>query len=298
MLNGRLEPLPHEHTACESGEGVEIERGGRGAAGGCDVGAEVGRHAAARSTPRAGNDIRFRVVVQILDGDADAAPVGLSPAKKLPSGTSVPLPFWTSDLPSRMKTRGPPPGPPPTTRSAKPSPSTSPAATKMPLRSACSKAKKSPKSFGPPFDCELRAVEDGDARPAAEAGRDDEVAVAVAVHVADGWSGAAAEVRVVDAEEVGDLGEAVAVEDADARAAALVGRDDEVGLAVAVDVAGRDVDATGEGRLEGIDRKEHGVRNTVEDFDVRRPAGAGADDQVGDAIAVEIGGGGADAAGK
>ena len=66
------------------------------------------------------------------------------------------------------------------------------------------------------------AVERGDARPAAEPRRDDEVGEAVAVEVADRGAGTAAEVRVVDAEEVGDLGEVAAAEDADARPAPLV----------------------------------------------------------------------------
>ena len=74
------------------------------------------------------------------------------------------------------------------------------------------------------------------------------------------------------------------------------GGDDQVGQAVAVDVPGRDVDPAGECGLERVDRKQLGLRDAVEDADARRPAGAGADDQVGDAVAVEVGRGGADAA--
>src|SRR6185436_760897 len=81
--------------------------------------------------------------------------------------------------------------------------------------------------LGAAVRAERHAAEGGHSGSAAEAGGDDEVAATVAVDIADGGTGSAAEVRVVDAVEVGDLGEARAGEESDARAAALVGGDGE-----------------------------------------------------------------------
>ena len=145
---------------------------------------------------------------------------------------------------------------------------------------------------------ERGAVEHGDAGAAVEAGRDDEVADAVAGEVADGRAGTAAEVRVVDAEEVRDLGEVPAAEHPHPGAAAIAWGDDQVGHAVAGQVAGRDEHAAGEVRLERGECEQDRAGDAVVNDDAAGGAGAGADDQVGDAVAGYVGGRRADAAGE
>ena len=67
----------------------------------------------------------------------------------------------------------------------------------------------------------------------------------------------------------------VAAEDADLRSQlALPG--DDVGLAVAIHIGGRDKDSFGEATAEGEERAELGPRNSVEDADMRRGPGPGA----------------------
>ena len=85
--------------------------------------------------------------------------------------------------------------------------------------------------------------------PAAEAGADDEVGRAVAVEVRRGDAGAAAEVRCRRCRRSRRLRVTRPLANlkiADAAAAALVGADDDVVLAVAVDVGGREEEAAGE----------------------------------------------------
>ena len=73
------------------------------------------------------------------------------------------------------------------------------------------------------------------------------------------------------------------------RPAALVRRDDEVGEAVAVEVAGRDEHAAGEARLERLARRRTSARVVaVEDPRPASRPGPGADDHVADAVAVEV----------
>src|SRR5207244_873910 len=127
------------------------------------------------------------------------------------------------------------------------------------------------------------AVEEGDARSTAAAGGDDDIEPAVAGHVAQSGAGAAAEVHVLDAEEVGHGGGGEAVEDADARAAALIGRDDDLGPAVAGHVAGSDEDAAAEGRLEGEEVAEEQAGLAVVDLHARPGVAAGGGDDVIDA---------------
>ena len=68
----------------------------------------------------------------------------------------------------------------------------------------------------------------------------------------------AARERGVVGEEAADLGEGGAVPDADVRAAARAGPGDDVGQAIAVDVAGRDVHAAGERRVVGKEAADLG----------------------------------------
>src|SRR5207245_523452 len=81
-------------------------------------------------------------------------------------------------------------------------------------------------------------------RSAAASGAADHVGEAVAVHVAGRDADAAGEVQVVG-EEVVEDGTVLATEDGDVGPAAGVGADDDVGVAVAVDVAGGHVGAAG-----------------------------------------------------
>ena len=64
--------------------------------------------------------------------------------------------------------------------------------------------------------------------------------------------------------------------------------DDHVGLAVAVQVAGRDGDAALERRAERVQRLEQAVRLRVVDLHLRRAARARADDQVGSPVTVDV----------
>src|SRR5262249_57904951 len=83
-----------------------------------------------------------------------------------------------------------------------------------------------------------------------------EVRPAAPVEVAHRRPRPAPEGGVGDAEEVPDQPERLAVVDEHAGPAALVGGDDQVGGAVAGQVAGGDVHAPGEGRLERLDGEE------------------------------------------
>ena len=94
------------------------------------------------------------------------------------------------------------------------------------------------------------------------------------------------------------LGLGRSVEDDDLRAATGAGTDDDVGLAVAVHVAGRQEQATGEGRREGIEGGQQAEALAVEDGDLGAAAGSGGGDDVGEAVAVDVAGGDADAAGE
>ncbi len=75
--------------------------------------------------------------------------------------------------------------------------------------------------FRPAGRGEFRSVKDGHARSAACPGRDQKVGLAVTVDVAERRSGPAAEVRIVDPEEIGNLPEAISIKYADAAAARL-----------------------------------------------------------------------------
>ena len=88
--------------------------------------------------------------------------------------------------------------------------------------------------------------------------------------------------------------------DADVGAAAGAGAGDDVGAAVAVDVAGGDADAAGEagGVGEEARRSARCRLGAAEDLDMRPAAGAGAGDDVGEAVAVDVAGGDEDAAGE
>src|SRR6185437_17115516 len=81
------------------------------------------------------------------------------------------------------------------------------------------------------------AIVNADARAAAEPRGNDEIGMAVAVDIAERGSRSAAEARIGDAEEVRGFLERAPFVNLDARATALVRRDDEFRLAVAVDVA-------------------------------------------------------------
>src|SRR5205823_3748322 len=90
--------------------------------------------------------------------------------------------------------------------------------------------------------------EDFHMRPAASPGAGDDVRLAVAVDVTRGHEHTTGEVRAVS-EEVGNDGEAAAIEDLDLGPTTGTGGGDDVGSAVAVDVADGHADAAGEGRI-------------------------------------------------
>src|SRR5207253_8948203 len=86
-----------------------------------------------------------------------------------------------------------------------------------------------------------------------------------------------------------------AVEDAHVGRAALALADDDVGPAVAVDVAGRHVDAVGEVAKGGEVLQQRAVR-AAESEHVGAAAHAGTGDDVGPAVAVDVAAAHADAA--
>src|SRR5207244_7711043 len=132
------------------------------------------------------------------------------------------------------------------------------------------------------------AAEDADAGRIARPFADNDVAETIAVHVADG--GVEPGPRAgVEGEEAGDDLEIDAAENDDLRPAAGAGAGDEVGRAVAVEVAGGHVDAAAERGGVGEHVADGGEVLAAEDADARPAAGAGAKADVGEAIAVELG---------
>src|SRR5262249_44664225 len=114
----------------------------------------------------------------------------------------------------------------------------------------------------------------------------DDVGDAVLVHVAGGHVDAAAVAAAVGPEAPERLRGVLAAEDLDHR---LAGRpaDDQVGEAVAVEVAGGHADATGP-PPEGTEVVQGRVRvGAAEDLDPGRAAG-GAGNQVRDAVVVDV----------
>src|SRR5262249_52320779 len=97
----------------------------------------------------------------------------------------------------------------------------------------------------------------------------------------------------VAGEEVVQFGVAAAVEDAHARRPARGGAGDDVGLAVAVDVAGRHAHAAGVGLG---DAEQQGAIDAAEDLD-GAAAAVGTSDDVGVAVAVDVPGRDKDAVG-
>src|SRR5205807_2416249 len=96
----------------------------------------------------------------------------------------------------------------------------------------------------------IGAAEDFDVRPAASPGPGDDVRLAVAIDVASGDVDPAGEARVVG-EEAHEERTVGAAEDLDVRASPGPGAGDDVGDAVAVDVADGHPHAAGEGRIVG-----------------------------------------------
>src|SRR5207253_3243377 len=89
-----------------------------------------------------------------------------------------------------------------------------------------------------------------------------------------------------------------AVEQFHDRGGAEAGAGDDLSLLVAVGVAGRDVDAAGEGRVVGVEAGEDVQVVPAEDLDVRPTAAAGAGDDIGVAVAVHVAAGHEHASGE
>src|SRR5207247_657882 len=97
-------------------------------------------------------------------------------------------------------------------------------------------------------------------------------------------------------EEVKEWRVVRAAEDDDVRSAPRVGADDDVGEAVAIDVAGGDERAPGEVGIIGEELADQLARPAVVDVDVGSAARARRGDDVRDAVAVNVADGHADAA--
>src|SRR5262249_55812734 len=117
--------------------------------------------------------------------------------------------------------------------------------------------------------------------------RHDDVGFPVAVQVAGGHEDAAGE-GACECEEAVDVREVRAVENANMWAAAGAGSGNNVRLAVAGDVTGRDAHAAGKSRAVGEEAVQHVVRRSVENLDMRPAAGAGAGHDLGLSVVVEI----------
>src|SRR5437016_2762531 len=78
-------------------------------------------------------------------------------------------------------------------------------------------------------------------------------------------------------------------------AAASAGTGDDIREAIAVDVAGRHINAAVETCIEGHEFAQQFSVGSIKDSDVRTAAGSRAGDDVGCAVAVDVAGGDADA---
>src|SRR5262249_41384382 len=121
-------------------------------------------------------------------------------------------------------------------------------------------------------------------------GPDTDVADAVTVQVEGGNADAPDEIRA-EREECFEKRAIGAVEDRDLGAAAGARARDNIGAAVAVDIRGGDRDATGEGRgiREKVEEQPEGL--AAKHAHVGAAAGAGADYNVGGAVAISVAGG-------
>ena len=121
-----------------------------------------------------------------------------------------------------------------------------------------------------------------------------EVREPVGIDVADADAGSAAEVRVVDPEEIGPDGRCGADErvDGDPRTASLIGREDEFGPAVVVEIGDGDEPAAVE-RLAADERRgrrnEHrDIIRTADDGEANRRSRASDEHGIFEAIAVHV----------
>src|SRR5262249_51066776 len=96
--------------------------------------------------------------------------------------------------------------------------------------------------------------------------------------------------------ETAQHGQIGPTEDHDVRVGARARPGDDVGVAVAIDVAGRHGNAAEEARGVGEEAGDLRPGDAVEDLDVRAGARADAGDDVGDAVAGDVAGGHVDAA--
>ena len=169
--------------------------------------------------------------------------------------------------------------------SAKPSPLTSPAAT----RDAAAEDRVVGEERA---DRGAVGVEHFDQRPAAVARAGDDLVNAVAVQVADGDERAAAEVRLVGEELTNQL-ERGAVEDADVRPTAEARGGDQVRDAVAGHVSDGDADAAGEALVVDEGVEEHLIGVATVDADSGSAAGVRADgvDRAAGRAVLEVGAG-------
>jgi len=148
---------------------------------------------------------------------------------------------------------------------------------------------------GPEARClDLRVAHDpehADVRAAGGSRARDELVDAVPVEIAAGDTDAAGERRFVAPEaRRPDERSARELEHPHVRAAGRTGAGDDLVDAIAVEVAGADVDAAGERRFVGVEAREYRERAAVvaERLNVRPASGTGARDDVADSVAVDV----------
>src|SRR5262249_29207414 len=118
-------------------------------------------------------------------------------------------------------------------------------------------------------------------------GTADDVGAAIAIEITGRHAHAAAE-GGAEGEEVAEELSRGSAEDAHLRQAARVGATDDVGPAIAVDVAGGHVRAAREQRREREEVAEHREGLAVEDAHLRRRAGARGAKDVGHTVAADV----------
>src|SRR5262249_5081785 len=133
----------------------------------------------------------------------------------------------------------------------------------------------------------VRAAESQDGQRAAGASPGGDVGKAIVVDVAGSHAHAAAEVGVIG----GKAGQDCPIDAAkrpDVTTPAGAGAGDDVGPAVAIDVARSYVDAAAEAGVVCVKAPQHATVHSAKRLDVRRPAGACAGDDVGPAVAIDV----------
>ena len=241
--------------------------------------------------PRPDHQVGPVVAVQVLRRHPDAA-AARRRRRRSWRPRLRPAAARSRSLPERAKTRGPPPGPPPAITSANPSPSRSPAGHEHAVAQRLLERRRSRRTASPAVAAGRRAT--CRRTPATRGPPPNPAATSrspTPSPLTSPTAGRAPPRKFGSSipKKSASWAKSVAAEDAHPRPAALVRGDDQVGHAVAVHVAGGDVHPAGE-RSPRTGRSANSSACVLPSSTRTRVgrAGPGADDQVGDAVAVEV----------